>query len=196
MVSDIDFALCTHIHKDHSAGIKQLLHHGIDVFTNREVMEQIDGTKWLKSKNTATLRGWSITPFNVPHTNTDGTDCENYAYLIDKDGERLLYMTDWMYCPYKLARYNIHNYLIAVNYTDLEEEDEGGKISHVVRGHSSLATTQDFLKASMTPACKNVIACHLSRRNANPKVVLAELSNTVWPNVNVAIAKKGMRLEL
>ena len=131
---------------------------------------------------------WFVIPFEVPHTNGDSTECQNYAYLIEKNHERLLYMTDWMYCQYDLSKFNINHFLIAVNYTDLEEDD-GGNISHVVKGHSSLETTKDFLKTSMTDACKNVIACHLSSRNCDEAKVIRELKEIVPETVNVTIAK-------
>lgn len=137
---------------------------------------------------------WKVIPFTVPHTHNTGDPCENYAYIIANNGEKLLYMTDFMYSPYNLSKHNINHFLIAVNYTDLEDDNQG-KISHVARGHSSLETVKDFLRISMTDKCKNILACHLSSRNADVRKILTELTELA-PNANVCIAKKGISLEL
>lgn len=112
-----------------------------------------------------------------------------------------LYATDFQYIgnngkEYSFKSFNINHFLIAVNYTDLDDEDKSGKISHVVRGHSSLETVKEFLKTSMTDACKTVIACHLSSRNADESKIVRELTELVPETVNVVIAKKGMTLTL
>ena len=193
---DIEFALATHGHEDHSYAIPQIIHHGIDVFSNADVVDKFPGVKCLGKNKTANLCGWKVTPFEVPHTNGDGSECQNYAYIIERDGERLLYMTDWMYCRYKLSKFRINHFLIAVNYTDLEEEDSEGKIAHVVSGHASLDTVKDFLKASMTDDCRSVVACHLSERNADKSVILRELNEIAQGTVNVAIAERGHTYEL
>lgn len=191
----IDFALCSHVHEDHLKGAKGLLHNGIDVYSNQEVAEKIRGVKCLKEKSAVRMCGWKVIPFIVPHTHNTGEECLNYAYLIEKNGEKLLYMTDWMYCRYDLSPLNINHFLIAINYTELDVE-EAGKKNHVLHGHSSLETALEFLKTSMTDACKTVIACHLSSRNADESKIVRELTELVPETVNVVIAKKGMTLTL
>ena len=182
-VSTLDVLLVSHFHEDHSKYLMDYFSRGVDCHIA------------LLPQKAVTLRGgWKVIPFQVPHTNNDGTECPNYAYIIEKDGEKLLYMTDWMYCPYNLSKFNINHFLIAVNYTDLEEEADGN-IRHVLRGHSSLETAKDFLRTSMTDACKTIIACHLSQRNADEDQILTELKELA-PYVKVEIAKKGMAYDL
>lgn len=152
------------------------------------------GTKVLSPNKVFTYGKWKVIPFTVPHTHNTGDPCENYAYIILNNGEKLLYLTDFMYCPYDLSKYNINHFLIAVNYTELEDDNQG-KISHVARGHSSLETVKDFLRISMTDKCKTIIACHLSSRNSNESQVLTELKELA-PNATVCIAKKGACYEL
>lgn len=193
-VCDIDFALCSHVHNDHASGITQLLRHGIDVYANHEVRERFSGCGWVCRNHAEYVAGWKFIPFTVPHTNNDGEKCLNYAYMIEKDGERLLYMTDWMFCPFNLSKFYINHFLIAVNYTDLEEEEDGN-IRHVLQGHSSLKTAKEFLKTSMTDACKTITACHLSSRNADEDKILTELTDLA-PNVQITVARKGMVLNL
>lgn len=137
---------------------------------------------------------WKVIPFTVPHTHNTGEPCENYAYIILNNGEKLLYLTDFMFCRYNLSKYNINHFLIAVNYTDLEDDNQG-KISHVARGHSSLETVKDFLRVSMTDKCKSILACHLSSRNADAQKILTELTELA-PTSNVTIMQKGITYQL
>ena len=185
----IDFALCSHVHEDHAYGIPKLIGSGIAVYSNSEVYAKYQGTKILSPNKVFSEAKWKVIPFSVPHTHNTGEPCENYAYIIFMDGQKLLYLTDWMYCKYDLSRYNINHFLIAVNYTDLEDDNQG-KIGHVVRGHSSLETVKEFLRTSMTDSCKNILACHLSNRNADADQILTELTELA-PTSNVAIMKKG-----
>ena len=193
---NIDFALISHQHIDHVAGIQQLQRHGIDVYANHEVRKQFPRCGWICRNHPEYINGWNITPFVVPHTNNNGEKCLNYAYMIDKDGERLLYMTDWMYCPYNLSKFRINHFLIAVNYTDGDmQEDLDGNIRHILQGHSSLKTAKEFLQTSMTDDCKSIIACHVSQRNADEDLILTELKELA-SNATVVLAKKGMTYEL
>lgn len=195
-VLSINAVLITHEHGDHTKYMKDLKTAGIPIFSNGSVKEKFPYVRVLPKARSADVGGWKVIPFEVPHTNSDGSDCQNYAYLIEKSGERLLYLTDWMYCPYNLSRFGINHFLIAINYTELEEEDEDSKIRHVVKGHSSIDTAIEFLKVSMTDACKNIIACHLSQRNACQKRILFDLVEIAPETVNVAIARKGETYKL
>lgn len=190
--SAIDALLVTHEHSDHSAYIKDFDRACIPVFGNAAVKEKYPCVRTVPTGRTIEVGGgWKVIAFDVPHTHNDGTECPNNAYIIEYRGERLLYMTDWMYCKYNLSKLKINHFLIAVNYTDLEE-DESGKIDHVVKGHSSLETAKEFLESSMTDSCRNIICCHLSSRNADDIRILEEIQELVDPTINVIIAKKGI----
>lgn len=182
-VHDILFALITHKHGDHSKYAYQIASKGIPVYSD------------LANNNRHIISGVGVIPFDVPHTNNDGTDCPCKAYLIEADGERLLYMTDWMYCRYRLTKFNINHFLIAINYTDLEDDGQGG-IHHVMQGHSSLDTVLEFLRVNVTDSCRSVIACHVSERNGDELKIMEGLVNTVPRVRTIGIAKKGITYEL
>lgn len=102
-------------------------------------------------------------------------------------------MTDWMYCGFRLEQFRINHFLIAVNYSEIPE---GENRNHVIRGHASLDTVKDFLLTNMTLDTRSVIACHLSEVNADAYKIFTELTNIAPSGVKVAIAKKGMVIEL
>lgn len=141
------------------------------------------------------MGGWKVIPFEVPHTHVDGTSCQNYAYIIERNNEKILYLTDFMFCQFILTKFNINHFLIAVNYTDLEDDGHGG-IHHVLQGHSSLDTALEFLRVNVTDNCRSVIACHISERNADELKIIEGLVNTVPRVKTIAIAKKGITYEL
>ena len=193
----IHAALLTHAHGDHASHANDFVKNGIPLFTNDETSSKLKISQVKAAPNTKTfisVSSWFV-PFEVPHTDNDGvTPCQNYAFVICFNGERILYMTDWMYCPFHLAKHQINHFVLAVNYTDLDAES--GKSSHVLRGHSSLETAVDFLKASMTESCKSISVCHVSDRNADENLILETIKNLVNDKINVNICKKGEVINL
>jgi hypothetical protein len=90
---------------------------------------------------------------------------------------------------------NVNHILLGVNYDkDLISGDDA-ELNHVVRGHMSIDTACDFVKANYLDGLQNVIMCHLSAENAD-KATFIEKMQKVVPNVNVCVAEPGMKLEL
>ena len=193
----IEACFLTHAHRDHLEQAHTFMRCGVPLYTNEETASKIGAihfgaTPKPNTKNRFYGDNWFI-PFDVPHTNTDGSDCRNYAYILCIDGQRILYMTDWMYCPFNLSKFNINHFLIAVNYTDHPSDE---RMQHVLRGHASLDTAIGFLKASMTDACRSITACHLSEVNADEKLILEQIKAVAGENVTVNIARKGETIDL
>ena len=138
-------------------------------------------------KKWTAVADWKFLPFAVPH---DGVP--NFAYIVQTSGHRLLYMTDFEYCPFTVKKLNIDTFLIECNYCgDLERFENEGKYEHVLRGHSSLETVKGFIQANMTDSLKNIILCHLSSSNSDEGQMLSEITAMVPETVNVTIATKG-----
>ena len=193
----IEACFVSHMHQDHLEQVHTFKRCGVPIYTNEETASKIGlnwygGTPKPNTRNRFYSNNWFI-PFDVPHTNTDGSDCRNYAYILCIDGERILYMTDWMYCPYNLRKFNINHFLIAINYTDYPDDERS---QHVLRGHASLDTATEFLKTSMTDACRSITGCHLSDKNADEKLILSRLKELAGENVTVNIAHKGETIDL
>lgn len=128
------------------------------------------------------------------HTNADGSECPCYGFLITHpELGRMLYITDTELVKWRFK--DINHILISCNYQKKYVDDENvAKKKHVLRGHLELETVKEFIKANKTNALETVILCHLSRENANPKEMLAEVKKVA--NCEVYVAEKGIEVEL
>ena len=196
-VSKIDACLVSHHHGDHIKYDHSFLNRGIPVYSNWDTAQiYYDETRkhirMLSERMPYRVAGgYRVVAFNVPHENVMNT-----AYMITFDsGEKLLYMTDFEYCPYDLSAYGINHFLIAVNHSE-EIPEEANAREHRLRGHSSLEVVKNFLKVSATKDCKSVIACHLSNIYADPDKIEKEIKEVVGNDVMVTIAENAKTIEL
>lgn len=144
---------------------------------------------------------FTVKPFDLTtidgswtHTNADGTSCPIYGFLIThKEMGRMLYITDTNLIKWRFK--SINHILLGVNYDkDLIDRDNTGKANHVFRGHLSIDTACDFVKANYSDSLQNVIMCHLSAENICEESALKKMQSTI--NCNVYVAKKGFICEL
>ena len=169
---DIDFALVTHSHSDHSRHMGDFEANGIDVINTDNTFP----------KKVLQKGDYKVVPFEVPH------DVKNYGYLIRVDGRTIVYMTDFGYCKYTFKSWNVDTFIVACNYT-LPPDSEEANYAHVVMGHSSLDTVKDILAVNKSDSMKNVILCHTSS-SADTELMVSEIQKVVGDNVKVTVAKK------
>lgn len=125
---------------------------------------------------------------NWTHTDANGEPCPIYGFLIThKEMGRMLYITDCEVIKWRFR--DINHILLGVNYDkDLIDRDNTGKANHVFRGHLSIDTACDFVKANNSKDLQNVIMCHLSKNNADKDLFIDKMKSAV-PNVNVDVAE-------
>ena len=130
------------------------------------------------------------------HTNADGSECLCYGFLITHpEMGRMLYITDTELIKWRFK--DINHILLGVNYDkDLIDKDNTGKANHVFRGHLSIGTACDFVKANYSDSLQNVIMCHLSSENADKDSFIEKMKNAVnGANVDVAVAGESWDLK-
>lgn len=186
-VKDVVGVLCTHKHLDHSKSVEDFEAMGIPIFAPYlgDSCKSINmGEFTVKPFDLTTIDG------NWTHTNTDGTSCPIYGFLIThKEMGRMLYITDCELIKWKFK--DINHILLGVNYDkDLIDRDNTGKANHVFRGHLSIDTACDFVKANYSDNLQNVIMCHLSSENADKDSFIAKMKNAV-NGANVDVAEQG-----
>ena len=172
---------------DHSKSLNDFNDMGIPVFApyiSKEPMKIGNGDFRIQAFDLTTLDGrWT-------HTNADGSECHCYGFLITHpEMGRMLYITDTELIKWKFK--GINHILLGTNYDKgLVNVDNQSKANHVFRGHLSIDTACDFVKANISNDLQNVIMCHLSSENAE-KDLFIEKMKRVARNENVDVAEPG-----
>ena len=187
-IKDVVGVLCTHKHLDHSKSVKDFEAMGIQILApylgdSRKSMNMGEFT--VKPFDLTTIDG------NWTHTNADGEPCPIYGFMITHmEMGRMLYITDCEVVKWKFK--DINHILLGVNYDkDLIDRDNTGKANHVFRGHLSIDTACDFVKANYSDSLQNVIMCHLSAENADRDSFIEKMKKVAyWANVDVAERNK------
>lgn len=191
-IKDIVGVLCTHKHLDHSKSVEDFEAMGIQILAPYLG----DSCKPMK------MGGFTVRPFDLTtidrswtHTDANGEPCPIYGFLIThKEMGRMLYITDTNLIKWRFK--SINHILLGVNYdNDLIDNEDSAKVNHVYRGHMSIDTACDFVKANNSKDLQNVIMCHLSKNNAD-KDLFIEKMQKVAAQANVYVARKGLEVEL
>ena len=192
-IKDVVGTICTHHHQDHSLSVYPLRRMGIPVFApyiSKKPMKIGNGDFRVQAFDLTTIDGsWT-------HTNADGTPCPIYGFLIThKEMGRMLYITDCEVVKWRFR--DINHILLGVNYDkDLVDKDNDPKTRHVFRGHLSIDTACDFVKANYSDNLQNVIMCHLSSENSDRDSFIEKMKKVACgANVDVAVAGKSWDLK-
>lgn len=186
-VKDVVGAICTHSHQDHSKSVKDLNNMGIPVCTpyKKLLMSQFLSNSYF------TVRTFDLTTVDGrwTHTNADGTECPCYGFLIThKEMGKLLYITDTELIKWRFK--GINHILLGVNYDKDLVDTDNPKANHVFRGHLSIDTACDFVKANDSDSLQNVIMCHLSSENADKDSFIEKMKKVAY-GTNVDVAERG-----
>lgn len=185
-IKDVVGVLCTHKHLDHSKSVNDFKAMGIPIYAPYLKIDYM-------SMN---MGGFTVKPFDLTtidgrwtHTNANGEPCPIFGFLITHKGMgRMLYITDCEVVKWKFK--DINHILLGVNYDKDLADTDNPKANHVFRGHLSIDTACDFVKANDSDSLQNVIMCHLSSENADKDSFIEKMKNAV--NVaNVDVAEQG-----
>ena len=183
-IKDVVGVLCTHQHSDHNKSLKDFINMGIPVFAPYLSLES------MKMETEFNIRMFDLTTIdgNWTHTHADGTPCPIFGFLIThKEMGRMLYVTDTNLIKWKFK--GINHILLGTNYDkDLVNVDNQSKANHVFRGHLSIDTACEFVKANNSNDLQNVIMCHLSSENADSDSFIEKMKK-VAKNANVDVAE-------
>lgn len=189
-ISDVDGCVVTHVHDDHSKGVRKLRMMGIKVY---RPYERFGGRVIMGDFNVNPI------PLNTDgkwlHTNGDGSECPIYGFLISVDGKNILYMTDMEYCPNTFKSWNLQTMILGCNYEDDAEIENVTKEFHVRLGHASLSTIKEIVRVNMTPSLRHIILCHISA-SADADRMRNEVMGITGAGVTVDIAAPGKTYNL
>ena len=186
-IKDVVGVLCTHKHLDHSKSVADIRNMGIRVF-NPALDIFLDVVHF----GDFTIRPFDLTTVDGrwTHTDANGEPCPIFGFLITHaEMGRMIYVTDTELIKWKFK--DINHILLGVNYDKDLVDTNNPKVNHVFRGHLSIDTACDFVKANDSDSLQNVVMCHLSSENADKDSFIAKMKNAVnGANVDVAEADK------
>ena len=174
--------LVTHCHKDHSLSVDDFKKMGFEVWR-----PYIEYAEYSSPRIYHKVFGkFSVKCFPLPHNGTD-----NFGFLIECGGQKILYMTDFEYCHYVFAKKKINHILIECNYQQELVNRDLPNYEHKIRGHCSLDTCKEFIKVNATDSLQTVILCHLGQETTEPEECVVEIQKIV-PGANVCVAERGL----
>lgn len=164
-ISSLDGVLVSHMHGDHAKATKDVLAAGVPVFASQETFDAL-GVKGHHNAhplrhavNARRVNRWRVLPFELPH-DAPGT----FGFVVEGPSkERLLYVTDTGFVPYRFEGLNI--IAIEANYSEaiLRESNEPAKRKlRSLRYHMSLERVLGFLAANDLSAVREIWLLHLS----------------------------------
>ena len=184
-------AIVTHDHMDHIKAVSDLKLMGIPVFApyaEEKPKRVFLGDFTVKSIPMRNNGKWL-------HTNGDGSECPVCGFLVHAEHKNILYLSDFMYCPYKFQSYHLQTMIIGCNYEDDMTIDNSAKNFHVRLGHASLSTVKDFIDVNKTDDLQHIVLCHISQ-SADAIRMVEEIKEVAGAGVTVNIAEKGKAITL
>jgi phosphoribosyl 1,2-cyclic phosphodiesterase len=190
-VSEIKGCLVTHEHKDHCAGVTEVMKRGIPVCMSAGTAGAIDTDiyhpKVVRAKEQFTIGTWNILPFDVQH---DVSEPMGFL-MMNQAGEKLLFATDTYYIKYKFK--GLTHLMVECNYSMdiLNENIASGRVhkamkNRLIRSHFSLENMKEFLHANDLSKLQSVHLLHLSDTNSNEQLFKEEVQKITGTVVHVA----------
>ena len=195
-IKNVVGVLCTHQHLDHSKSVIELCKTGFHTVVPYLIASSSEQLSYKLKKSRFDISAFALKTVDGKwtHTNGDGSECPCYGFWIHHpEMGTMIYATDTELIKWRFK--NVNHILLGVNYDPELLSGDDAKKNHVVRGHMSIDTACEFVKANVSDQLQNVIMCHLSKENADAGKFIEKMKKTV-PNVNVCVAEPGMELEL
>lgn len=195
-VSQLEAALVTHAHQDHSRGVEGLLQAGVTCAMRAETAEALGVTKHhrvriLAPQDHTRPRGpymfgpWAVVPFDVEH------DVPNLGYVLATRSERLLYLTDTPFSRYRFE--GLTHICLETNHSVeqvLRRVEEGSLDalvgSRIIRSHLGLERAIELLKANDLSRVKEIWLMHLSNGNSDATAFKAAVERATGVPTRVA----------
>lgn len=185
---EIDAVFITHDHSDHTNGLKVFLKQvNPMLFVTPEVEGMILGTRYENSEyllDEMYFGGAIIKTFPLSHDSLTIN-----GFLIEKDGESLVYITDTGYVNLRhLTKLKNKTYYIFESNHDSEMLIKGPYPKYLQdrilsdKGHMSNELSAGYLSKLVGPNTRKVILAHLSETNNTPELALDTVNKVLKEN--------------
>ena len=189
--SSLSGCLISHEHGDHAKAVRDAMKGGVDCYMSRGTADalKVSGhrVKTLQSKTLVEIGGFKVLPFDTRHD-----AAEPLGFLIaDSVGEKLLYLSDTAYSPYRFDGLSI--IMCECNYSleILDANVSAGVIpatlrNRIIRNHFGIENVFAFLKANDLRHCREIILLHLSSDNSDAAAFKREIAELTGLPVYIA----------
>jgi len=161
--------LISHAHSDHSSGCKDLLKLSVNCYMSKETAQKLKlnhhRVKIIKPLEQFSIKDWIILPFPTQH------DCPgSLGFLIEKDKNKVVFITDSYYCKYKFK--NLTHICIECNwsYATLDPNINPTLKHRLVHSHFNLERVCEFLCENDLSLIKEIHLMHLSDNNSDEEL--------------------------
>lgn len=188
--------LVSHHHGDHAKYADEFSMR-FPIAAPKDVLIGLHGPmlKSIYEGKTESFGGFSFAPFQVPHSNADGSPCINVGYLIrHKEMGTALFATDTYSLPYLFP--DVEHFIIEANYSDLmldasvrKGEVSSAQADRIRLGHFSADNAIDTIRRCGTRKLLDVTFIHLSSRHASPETFKKTGELMLGVPVNIAKSK-------
>jgi len=196
-LSGLDAVLVSHIHGDHAKALVDVLGAGVPVLASGETLEAAGvarhhNARALTAGVPECIGDWRVLPFDLRH-DAPGT----LGFVVEgPSGERLFYVTDTAFVPYRFERLNIIT--IETNYSEaiLRKSGEPAKRKlRSLRYHMSLERALGFLAANDLSGVREIWLLHLSDAHSDEQAFREAVRAATGKPVFVAPAARASRPE-
>lgn len=171
-VSKLSGVLISHNHLDHCKAASELMKAGVDIYASQGTLDAVNlsghRAHAIEPMKQFTVGTWTILPFDVEH---DAEDPLGFL-IANKQGEKLLFITDSYYCKYQFP--GLTHVMLEINYSldILDANIESGRVhqgmrSRLLRSHFNLENAKNFLRANDLTRVEEIHLLHLSDTNSN-----------------------------
>lgn len=171
-IADVDCAIVSHEHRDHALSEEDFYNMGVEIFNPYRNPD--------KPFDKITVGDFTIQSFDLPHNGTT-----NRGFLIEVDGERILYVTDFEYCKYRFK--NLDHIIVECNYQKEFVTADIPNYKHKVLGHCELNTCKGFVKENASDRLKSVILIHMGIISLDYEYAVSEIREVVPDVVQVIL---------
>lgn len=191
-LSGVVGCLLSHIHGDHSKGIKDALSYGLQVYAPREVCDKYPKCHRVNNLKRYQIGGFIVMPLRVPH----GACEECFAYHITMpDGQTLLFATDLERFPFSIK--GITHLMLECNYSNeliLDSLVNGDILRSQSQNHMEMEECISTVKRLRHGGLQSVILVHLSNGLSDVNMFKERFKSEL--GIDVEIAENNTRFIL
>lgn len=170
-LSQLAGCLVTHEHGDHAKSVKDLVKAEVDVYATKGTLKALGLESHrlhaVKMQEWFAVGEWHVRAFPTIH------DAEEpCGFLICQEDERLLYLTDTAYSPFRFK--GLTAIMLEANYDPeiLKRNVEKGLVDRavmrrVIRSHMSIGRAKELLRVNDLSKVREIIIIHASDDNSN-----------------------------